>query len=123
VDRSNQWPACSAAGLGLARYVPAKMERTATHNLALLTFGTPIRRRAASYVSCGEIQVFGPPTFVNAGQTREPFFSFASAGRADREGDTRDVEWTELRNRWEYSHVVRAALSTASLIALVIAIS
>ena len=31
--------------------------------------------------------------------------------------------WTALRNRWEYSHVARAVLAMASLMALVIAIS
>ncbi|MGH7526645.1 MAG: anthrone oxygenase family protein [Gemmatimonadales bacterium] len=47
------------------------------------------------------------------------FFSLASArGTGDR-----TVEWTELRDRWEYSHVVRAVLSLLSLVALVIAVS
>ena len=32
------------------------------------------------------------------------------------------LSWTELRDRWEWSHVVRAALAVASLIALVIAV-
>ncbi len=50
------------------------------------------------------------------------FFSFAAAPRAGSEGDTYPVEWTKLRDRWEYSHVVRAGLSTMSLIALVMAI-
>jgi hypothetical protein len=49
------------------------------------------------------------------------FFSFASAGRPDRHRDTDPVDWTDLRDRWEYSHVVRAGLSAGSLIALVIA--
>jgi hypothetical protein len=31
--------------------------------------------------------------------------------------------WTQMRNRWEYSHVVRAGLATISLLALVIAIT
>jgi hypothetical protein len=39
-------------------------------------------------------------------------------------GTTRDhkVEWTELRNRWEYSHVARAGLAGVSFVALLIAI-
>jgi anthrone oxygenase-like protein len=47
------------------------------------------------------------------------FFSFASK----RTNQHRAVEWTDLRDRWEYSHVVRALLAVASLIALVLAIS
>jgi hypothetical protein len=43
------------------------------------------------------------------------FFSFASAGGA--------ASWTELRDRWEYSHVARAVLAVLSLIALVLAVS
>jgi Domain of unknown function (DUF1772) len=51
------------------------------------------------------------------------FFSFASASRPDRQSATHPVDWTDLRDRWEYSHVVRAGLATVSLIALVIAVS
>jgi hypothetical protein len=51
------------------------------------------------------------------------FFSFASASRPDRQSETPPVDWTDWRDRWEYSHVVRAGLSAVSLIALVIAIS
>jgi hypothetical protein len=51
------------------------------------------------------------------------FFSLASASRWGPQGETRPVDWTEWRDRWEYSHVVRAGLATMSLIALVIAIS
>jgi hypothetical protein len=51
------------------------------------------------------------------------FFSFASASRHGRQRETGPVDWTELRDRWEYSHVVRAGLATVSLVALVIAIS
>jgi anthrone oxygenase-like protein len=47
------------------------------------------------------------------------FFSFAS-----RQGeDKAEVEWTDLRDRWEYSHLLRAVFAVPSLIALVIAIS
>lgn len=31
--------------------------------------------------------------------------------------------WTELRNRWEYSHVVRAVLGVISLVSLLFAVS
>lgn len=51
------------------------------------------------------------------------FFSFASAGRPGRQCETRAVDWTDLRDRWEYSHVVRAGFSAVSLIAIVIALS
>ncbi|MGH9897422.1 MAG: anthrone oxygenase family protein [Pyrinomonadaceae bacterium] len=46
------------------------------------------------------------------------FFSF----RTNKE-ETRPADWTELRDRWEYSHVARAGCALVSLIALVIAVS
>jgi Domain of unknown function (DUF1772) len=49
------------------------------------------------------------------------FFSFASAGA--RQDENRPVDWTDLRNRWEYSHVVRAGLSAVSLVALAVAVA
>jgi hypothetical protein len=51
------------------------------------------------------------------------FFSLASASRRGRQRETGPGDWTEWRDRWEYSHVVRAGLATVSLIALVITIS
>ncbi len=51
------------------------------------------------------------------------FFSFASESGRGQQSEAHPVDWTELRDRWEYSHVVRAALVTASFIALVVAIS
>ena len=42
------------------------------------------------------------------------FFTFGTG--SSRETDTPD--WTELRDRWEYSHVARAVLGLLSLIAL-----
>jgi hypothetical protein len=51
------------------------------------------------------------------------FFSFASASGPGRQSATHPVDWTDLRDRWEYSHVARAGLSAVSLVALVIAIS
>ena len=40
-----------------------------------------------------------------------------------RENDATPPHWTELRDRWEYSHVMRAVLAFVSFIALIIAIS
>jgi Na+/melibiose symporter-like transporter len=40
-----------------------------------------------------------------------------------RQNDALPPHWTELRDRWEYSHVVRAGLAFVSFIALVIVIS
>jgi hypothetical protein len=51
------------------------------------------------------------------------FFSFASTMGPGRQSEVRPVHWTDVRDRWEYSHVVRAGLSAVSLIALVIVIS
>jgi Domain of unknown function (DUF1772) len=51
------------------------------------------------------------------------FFSLGSASKRVRHSETRPVEWTDLRDRWEYSHVARAGLAVLSFIALVIAIS
>src|SRR5262245_34631034 len=50
------------------------------------------------------------------------FFSFG-ANRSSSQKKTHAVDWTDLRNRWEYSHVARAGLAFASLTTLVIAIS
>jgi Domain of unknown function (DUF1772) len=46
------------------------------------------------------------------------FFSFAA-----NTAQSRPASWTELRDRWEYSHVARAVLAFASFSALAIAIS
>jgi hypothetical protein len=51
------------------------------------------------------------------------FFSVAGKSRAGAPSETRPVSWTGLRDRWEYSHLVRAVLAVLSLVALVIAIS
>ncbi|KAM3098861.1 hypothetical protein ACKFKF_16465 [Phormidesmis sp. 146-12] len=50
------------------------------------------------------------------------FFS-VGATRSRFENKTRPPEWTELRDRWEYSHVARAGLALVSLIALVTTLS
>ena len=54
-------------------------------------------------------------TEVSAAGSR--FFSLGKAGRAGEPAD----DWMRLRDRWEYSHVVRAILAGVSFIALVIA--
>jgi hypothetical protein len=46
------------------------------------------------------------------------FFSFGAG--TDK---TRRPAWTELRDRWEYSHVARAVLAFASFTALIIAVA
>jgi hypothetical protein len=47
------------------------------------------------------------------------FFSFASATR--KSDSVGPVDWTLLRDRWEYSHVLRAGFAGLSFMALVIA--
>jgi hypothetical protein len=50
------------------------------------------------------------------------FFSFGRK-KTDAADDTTQPDWKQLRDRWEYSHVARAALSLTSVLALVIALS
>jgi Domain of unknown function (DUF1772) len=45
------------------------------------------------------------------------FFSFGTKNK------TASPEWTELRNRWELSHVARAILALVSLVTLVVAVT
>jgi hypothetical protein len=47
------------------------------------------------------------------------FFSIDPFGGIDRLGT---ADWTALRDRWEYSHVVRAVLALVSLVLLVAAV-
>ena len=47
------------------------------------------------------------------------FFAFDPAGRAH----SRNFDWTKLRDRWEYSHIVRAGLAFVSFVCLLIAIA
>lgn len=49
------------------------------------------------------------------------FFSLGSS-KQGQQSDPRAVDWTDLRDRWEYSHVARAGLAFLSFVALVIAI-
>lgn len=50
------------------------------------------------------------------------FFSFG-AGNRERIADAPVPDWTVLRNRWEFSHVVRAGFGLLSLILLAAAIA
>lgn len=48
------------------------------------------------------------------------FFSFGTLNRARSSGT---AEWTELRDRWEYSHVARAVFGLISLALLITALA
>lgn len=48
---------------------------------------------------------------------------FAVDENREHAATTSDLKWTRFRDRWEYSHMVRAALSAFALIALVVAIA
>jgi hypothetical protein len=50
------------------------------------------------------------------GKAGAGFFTFAS------DHDNEAVDWTFLRDRWEYSHVARAVLASIGLLALVISL-
>ncbi len=50
------------------------------------------------------------------------FFRFAPLGGSAR-GSARIDDWTQFRNRWEYSHVLRAALAGLGFVCLVIAVA
>jgi hypothetical protein len=58
---------------------------------------------------------------VKLNRVSSGFFS-VGANRSRLENETAP-DWTELRDRWEYSHVARAGCALVSFIALVIAIS
>lgn len=51
------------------------------------------------------------------------FFAFGSGGRGPSAQPDPDQRWKELRNRWELSHVVRAVLGAAALLALTVAVA
>jgi Domain of unknown function (DUF1772) len=51
--------------------------------------------------------------------TAASFFGAGSRSRSDGSGTS---EWTELRNQWEYSHVIRAILGVLSLALLTAAV-
>jgi hypothetical protein len=50
------------------------------------------------------------------------FFAFDPTGQQRAVGHPR-LNWAALRDRWEYSHVVRAALALIALILLVVAVT
>ncbi len=51
------------------------------------------------------------------------FFALASARWPGRPRESCRVAWTDMRDRWEYSHVTRAGLAALSFVALVVALS
>jgi hypothetical protein len=51
------------------------------------------------------------------------FFLSDPANRSELEVEALPADWTPVRDRWEYSHVARAALALVSLIALVTAVT
>jgi hypothetical protein len=51
------------------------------------------------------------------------FFAFESGQRSGHMRASIDDRWVSLRNRWEYSHVLRAMLSATSLISLTVAVA
>jgi hypothetical protein len=56
------------------------------------------------------------------GRSGANFFEFDPMGRGRTVGHPR-LNWTSLRDRWEYSHVVRAALMLVALILIAIAVT
>lgn len=48
---------------------------------------------------------------------------FAFRGSQSHQDATHSVNWIDLRNQWEYSHVVRAGCALASLVAIIVAIA
>jgi hypothetical protein len=51
------------------------------------------------------------------------FFAFGASKRAASDGRISDVGWKGLRNRWEFSHVLRAVLAAIALVFLIIAVA
>jgi hypothetical protein len=49
------------------------------------------------------------------------FFAFLSTRRAQATGDPHKA-WMQARDRWEYSHVLRAVLSAAAYLSLLLAV-
>ena len=50
------------------------------------------------------------------------FFSFGKIRLTGRQQSTREPDWTELRDRWEYSHVIRAGFAFVSFMAILVAL-
>lgn len=51
------------------------------------------------------------------------FFGIGRRGRETAENADADEVWVALRNRWEYSHVIRAALAGVALLCLIVALA
>jgi hypothetical protein len=51
------------------------------------------------------------------------FFKFGSLPRKRRGGPGGEERWLRFRDRWEFSHVLRAVCSAVSLIALITAVA
>ena len=50
------------------------------------------------------------------------FFGVDPSGRLEQEPKV-NPDWTRLRDRWEYSHIVRAIFAVIALVALVVAVA
>jgi len=50
------------------------------------------------------------------------FFAFGASKHAASEGTTSDDGWKGLRNRWEFSHILRAILAAIALVSLTTAV-
>lgn len=48
------------------------------------------------------------------------FFTFGAKSRQGRREHIPEPDWTELRDRWEYSHVIRAGFAFVSFLAMII---
>ena len=84
--------------------------------LVLIAFAGMVVMHAIYWVPIHPVNKFWLADFTLKGPGAA-FFGAASK----REGWT--PEWTELRDRWEYSHLARAIITSVSLLALVIALA
>ena len=50
------------------------------------------------------------------------FFGVKASGQLEKD-ESLNPEWERLRDRWEYSHVVRAIFSIVALVALIVAVA
>jgi hypothetical protein len=55
---------------------------------------------------------------VKLGNVGGSFFALDPGGQS---GASRDVDWTKFRDRWEYSHLIRAGSGFVSFVALILA--
>jgi hypothetical protein len=51
------------------------------------------------------------------------FFSIDPLTQRREEAEKNGEDWKAMRNRWEYSHLVRAALSVIALVTLTVALA